>query len=183
MDPATESRSIELLEPAFQQRLAALLAACKNRGIDMRVGTSVRGPEAQGRLWCRSRCEEEVALRRSVIQSSAPTMAAYLREEWCGLGPRLTSNLPGQSWHAYGEAADVFSVVGGKALWDGSLANRVALLAAEVGLFVPTKSVTWRRSLANRWHVQLRKEETPLMVRGFCDSWGDVDRMMLKRYS
>jgi len=181
MDPETETRSLELLDPKFAARLGALLASCRERGIDLRVSTTLRGPEAQGRMWCRSRSEEEVALRRSVIAAAAPTMASYLREEWCGFGPQLTSNLPGQSWHQYGEAADVFAVVGGKALWEGSLMKRISALVAEAGIFTPATSLAWRRSLANRWHVQLRREETPLMVRGFCDSWVDVDRMMVEK--
>lgn len=124
-----------------------------------------------------------MVVRRAVIAAAAPAMASFLREEWAGFGPQLTRNLPGQSWHQYGEAADVFPVVGGKALWEGSLTKRISSLAVEAGLFTPASSVTWRRSLANRWHVQLRREETPLMVRGFCDSWADVDRMMVERYS
>ena len=57
----------------------------------------------------------------------------------------------------------------------------VAGKARELGLYHGQFAVGWAQ--CNRhWHVQLRKKETPLMIRGLCDGWADVEREMLSRF-
>jgi peptidoglycan LD-endopeptidase CwlK len=113
--------------------------------------------------------------------AGASTMASYVRTEWAGLGPHVTEHLPGSSWHQWGEAADVFVLVGGRAIWDGSLVKPVADIAEEEGLYHSYKMKRWEPK-RRHWHVQLRKEESPLLIRGFCDSWKDVEMAMLERF-
>jgi hypothetical protein len=103
------------------------------------------------------------------------------KPEYAGLGPPATEHLPGQSWHQWSEAADLFVEVGGRAVWEGSIVKPVAMLAAEEGLFHSANTDQWQPR-RRQWHVQARKEDTPLYVRGFCDSWEDIEREMLKRY-
>jgi hypothetical protein len=89
--------------------------------------------------------------------------------------------LPGQSWHQYGEAVDLFTVVAGKAVWDGSTAERLHRLSETVGVFASAKQLSWT-TRSKKWHFQQRAEETPLSLRGFADSWRDVERMMNERF-
>ena len=116
-----------------------------------------------------------------MIAHVAPKMAALLKPEYAGLGPQMTSHLPMQSWHQLGEALDVYAVVGGKAIWDGSTALAIAALAKEVGLPHSYNEKTWEVK-SRHWHIQLRRKETPFMVRGLFDSWADAERVMLERF-
>lgn len=73
-------------------------------------------------------------------------------------------------------------VVGGRAIWEGTVVNKVANLATDIGLFHSLKLKMWEPK-RRRWHVQLRKEDTPLYVKGLCDSWADVEQEMLRRFN
>ena len=179
--PSIESRDTRLLAPELFAKVELLVKRCKDRGIVLGIGTTIRGPDAQARLWCRSRTPEDVERRRDMIARVAPKMAALLKPEYAGLGPQMTSHLPMQSWHQLGEALDVYAVVGGKAVWDGSTALAIASLAKEVGLPHSYNEKTWEVK-SRHWHIQLRRKETPFMVRGLFDSWADAERAMLERF-
>lgn len=118
---------------------------------------------------------------RSLLEDDAPSLATLLTPEACGFGPIVTDYLPGQSWHQWGEAADLFTLVDGRAIWDGSPVRLIANLALDVGLYHSYAMKTWTRK-SRHWHVQLRKPETPLMDRTICENWRDVEREMSLRY-
>jgi hypothetical protein len=145
------------------------------------VGTTARGPEAQAKLWCRSRSMHDVDRARKLIFKRAPKLAAMLKDEWACFGPQATIHLPGQSWHQWGEAADVCAIVGGRAIWDGAVTKKIAEKCAAIGLRHSLLEKSWYGSYRH-WHVQLSKEETPLMVRGLADSWAMVEEEMEKRF-
>ncbi len=178
LSPFIQSRDHLLLEPKFLEKLQQLIARCEAERIQLKIGTGIRGPGAQGWMWCRSRSAFEVEQKCRIIKVSAPTMASFLRQEFAALGPPMTESLPGQSWHQWGEAADVYAAVGDAAAWSGTPARIVRELCKEVGLYHGLGFHMSRR----HWHVQLREEMTPLMVRGLCDSWADVEAEMLKRF-
>lgn len=99
-----------------------------------------------------------------------------------GLGPAQTNHLPGLSWHQWGEAADIFleiPTIDG-AIWEGSHTRKVATIAKDVGLHHSLFHPEWpgRR----KWHVQLRPEDNPGMVRGLIGSWEDVEKEMRARF-
>lgn len=181
LNPSTESRDVELLAPELQDKVQLLRERCESRGLVLGVGTTVRGPEAQARLWCRSRTPEDVARRHDLLVRIAPTLAGLLRPEWAAIGPQATVHLPGQSWHQWGQALDVYVDVGGKAVWEGSVAMAVAKLAKEVGLEHSYSRKEWEPK-SRHWHAQLSRLETPLMVRGLVDSWADLEQVMLERF-
>jgi hypothetical protein len=66
--------------------------------------------------------------------------------------------------------------------WDGSTARLIAEVARNVGLFHGYLE-KYLLPKSRHWHVQLRNRETPLMIRGFADSWADVEREMLARFT
>ena len=167
-----------LLDEEFDEKLYALQAACSAVGINLRIGTTIRGPIKQAEMFCRSRSVEEVGALVAQLSVSAPRIASLMRPDMCELGPQVTRSAPGQSWHQYGEAADFSCYVDGKLIWDGSTAKTVASMAAECGLVSP---LTWHYH-RRPWHLQLHKEESPLLRRGFMDSWSAVEEEMLRRY-
>lgn len=176
MEP--ESRELEDLDTPFRSKLVDFLVACSGRRLMVELGCTIRTPTAQAKMWCRSRSPAEVKNMRSLIGPSAPIMASLLREEWAGFGPPVTDHLPGQSWHQWGQAADIYCLVEGRAIWTGSAAEAVAEVARFVGLPHSMDLFPPRR----HWHVQLNRNETPLMVRGLADSWGDIEKAMLLRW-
>ena len=119
--------------------------------------------------------------RRDIIMRVAPSIAALLNPKYASLGPQMTSHLPMQSWHQLREAVDVYANVGGKAIWDGSTALVIAKIAEEMKLPHSYNEKTWEVK-SRHWHVQLRRKETPFMVRGLFDSWADAERVMLERF-
>jgi hypothetical protein len=176
-----ESRSLELLVPELRAKVETLSRLCLAKGFELGIGCTVRGPEAQARLWCRSKTPEDVARRRDIVSKSAPLIASLLREEYCSLSPPGSTHLPGSSWHQWGEALDVYAKVKGMAIWEGHMQHLIADLAKQVGLFHSWNEKQWDPK-SRHWHAQLRKFETPLMLRGMCDSLADVEREMLARF-
>lgn len=165
--------------PEFQEKVEQLIIRARRDNLDLRVGTGVRGPWAQGVLWSQARSLDEVQRRRKVLTSAgAPTMASYLRDESAGLGPQSPASLPGQSWHQWGEAADVYVIVGGLSVWAGSIAEKVHVLCKELKIVHAMDFPRNRR----RWHIQLREVENPLLIRGFCDGWADVEAAMAEKF-
>jgi hypothetical protein len=90
--------------------------------------------------------------------------------------------MPGLSWHQWGEAADVYMLVGGVAVWDGSLMKTVANIAQEVGL-VHSAWVDRCEPRRRQWHVQFRKYDNPFIVSAKeHNDWTDLEREMTKRF-
>jgi hypothetical protein len=158
------------------------LDQARSRRIELDLGTTVRGPEQQAKLWCRSHSEDEVRKRRGILVPGAPRLAPLLRDEYAALGPPMTTHMPGLSWHQWGEAADVYVLVGGVAVWDGSLMKTVASIAQDVGL---THSAWVDRCEPRRrqWHVQLRKHDNPFISQAKESwDWPAIDEEMARRF-
>ena len=181
LDPNLESKDPALLSVEFQKKLDQLIKESSKAGRDVRFAATLRGPAMQARLWCRSRCVEEVQNAKQLMGYTAPKLASLLSEEFCGLGPPATCNLPGQSWHQWGQAVDIYVVVGGVAVWEGSIAKSVAQLAQKIGMFHSYFQRAWWMQ-KRHWHVQLRPQETPLLIRGLCDSWSELQKYMEERF-
>lgn len=106
-------------------------------------------------------------------------MAALLKTEYSGLEPDSPASLPGRSWHQWGEATDLYAVVGYRTIWGGSPSGAIVSHCKEADLVSGTYFQERRRS----WHVQLRKEKNPLYVRGLADSWAMIEDEMKKRFN
>ena len=112
----------------------------------------------------------------------APKLASLLKDEYTCLGPQsVTPHLPGQSWHQFGEAADIAAVVGGKAVWTGSVAKKLAECCLLIDLRHGSNNVDWRPT-SRHWHVQVNKRQTPLLVRGLFDTWGAIEAYLEERF-
>lgn len=174
-----ESRSLEFLQPEFKIRLEKLILECKkSKNLDVTVACTIRSPLEQARMWCRSRSEWEVDRMIAVLSRSAPRIANLLSKNFCSLGPRMTEHLPGQSWHQWGEAADIFVEVGGLSVWTGSVVRPIVEIAKNIGLEHSSAHKEWS-PFSRNWHVQTSAYETPLMVPEFLESWSDVEERML----
>lgn len=182
LPPDVESRDTLLLLPELQEKLEELIERLRTdpNKVEVWVSTTVRGPLAQARAWCRPRSLVELADARKMM-AGAPRLAAMLRDEWAGLGPRGAAHLPGQDWHQHGEAVDLCPVVRGRLVWEGSLMASVVEACQRVGLYHAYKNSGWTPG-GRHHHAQLSPKQTPLMVRGYCDSWGDVEGLMADRY-
>lgn len=176
-----ESKDVALLVPELSEKVSYLKKLCLENGIELGIGCALRGPEAQAKLWCRSRTITEVRARRTILEKPAPLIASLLRDEYAELGPPATSHLPGASWHQWGEAVDVFARIKDFAVWEGSPARLIADLAKKVDLFHSYNEKSWEPK-TRRWHIQLRKKETPLLIRGYVDTWSDVEAAMKEKF-
>ena len=90
----------------------------------------------------------------------APFIASFIRPEWSGLGPQETLELPGNSWHQWGTAVDVFAAVGASASWRGQLNLRVLYIAKGIGL----RSIVWGVAGMGPkpYHLQLSQFASPI---------------------
>ncbi|WP_048439880.1 M15 family metallopeptidase [Caenimonas sp. SL110] len=156
---------LNLLDPAFAAQVTRLLQKCSSLGYEMRPYAGMRSPIEQARLWRQSRPIEEIKAKIAAFDAAgANFLASCLRKAGPQNGDHVTDAPPGYSWHQWGEAVDVFWVVGGKAQWStrtlikGRNGYRVyADAAAAMGL---TAGGLWPRF--KDWpHVQLRATGSP----------------------
>lgn len=142
----------------------------------VRVYALDRDPWQQAILWRQSRSREEVdqAIEK-LIAEGAPYLAQVMQEVGPQYGRWATNNLPGLSWHQYGEAADVVLVSqAGKNIWAGKHPDyeRLAVIARRVSLY---SGFYWKHQDAN--HLQLRPEPP----RAFY-TWQEIDDLMRDRH-
>lgn len=177
-----ESTDISLAEPELQDKWEDAKEKCLKRGLHIHTGTVVRGPVAQAKLWCASRTRELVELWAEVLSKSAPLLSKVLLDQPCGLWPAGQVDLPGASWHQWGAAVDmaVYHDNGKQLAWEGSLMRAAAELIEETGLY-HSYFQDWDPR-GKKYHVQLTKKESPLLMRGLMDSWADLEREMLVRW-
>lgn len=155
----TELRDPALLEPGFRGELERLVAALRDQGHEFRLSTTLRTPWQQARLWRQSRTRETVSARIVDLRSSG---AGYLADVLEAVGPQsgppVTRAIPGLSLHQWGEAADLFLVERGAAVWDPGHAgyHALAITAETIGLHSG-------RSFGDAPHVQARRTEPSAM--------------------
>jgi len=102
------SRDIAELHPKVKEMAEAMLALCKDNGIDIILTSTYRDIESQNTLYAQGR--------------TSP-------------GKKVTNAKGGQSMHNWRVAFDVVPIVNGKAVWnDDNLWNRVGEIGESVGL-------------------------------------------------
>lgn len=162
------SVSIKGLNPDFARKLESLQKQIQQAGIDMQLSAALRPPAEQARLWRQSRSPAEIRAGIAHLKSAgAYYLSDLLENATAKPGPQVTRSLPGLSWHQWGEAADLFWLVDGKAEWSATrmVAGRngyveLARMAATVGL---TAGGTWT-SFKDWPHVQKRAAPSPLQA-------------------
>lgn len=158
--------SLDGLDPAFREKVEALLNKCLQSGVEMRPYFSIRHVDEQARLWRQSRATEEINAAIHILkQAGAPYIAEVLDRVGPQHGPHVTNSLPGLSWHQWGEAVDCFWAVNGRAEWSSSvLVNGIngykfyASSARDAGL----EAGGFWSSIKDWPHVQLRRFGSPV---------------------
>jgi len=154
------------LNPEFNERLEALLEACAERGVIMRPYSGYRGCIEQGKLWRQSRPSWKVRQKIAWLEErGAHYLAECLDRAGPTSGPHVTNAYGGLSWHNFGEAADCYWEVDGRANWstkEGGNQNGYSIYGALAGRYGLT-------SLGNEYgwdwvHVQLRPESSPSKI-------------------
>jgi len=154
------------LNPEFKERLDNLVEACAERGVIMRPYSLYRDPIEQGKLWRQSRPAWQVRAKiKELHKKRAHYLADCLDRAGPTHGPHVTNAYGGLSWHNWGEAADCYWEVDGRAVWstkEGDSQNGYKIyseLAERFGLTSMGKVHGWD------WvHVQLRPESSPAKV-------------------
>ncbi len=174
---------LSALLPAFRIRVEDLVAACLQRGVEMRPYMALRDPREQARLWRQSRAREEIERRIGELRLGGAAFLAHCLESAGGQnGAHVTSAIPGLSWHQWGEAVDSFWVVGGRAEWSTTRkiagVNGYQVYAEEASKLGLDAGGLWRRF--KDWpHVQLRPSASPLGAMNLTE----IDAEMRRRFA
>lgn len=165
---------IENLKPELKDKIGRVIETCRTEGYRLEIFRGKTSPLTQAKLWLKSRCRLEIEATAKVIEAEGATyIANLLRTTEVDPGRRETDLLPGQSWHQYGEAADL-RLIGpeDRVIWaPGHFGYELlAKRCSEQGLI---SGFFWRKKDVN--HVQLR----PHSVRAVKD-WPTIDSFVRK---
>ncbi len=175
--PYLNSRSLTDLDPACSRSVQSLINNMKSKyGHTFVPFSTLRGPGSQATLYAQSRTPAQVEHGyvnrkgqkfigwREMERLGAPYLASLLRKApTATTAVSVTNSLPGQSWHHYGMACDLYLERDGAADWDDPAYGQLVNEARLVGL----TTVSWEKV-----HVQLLKQGVPPY------SWPDMDRML-----
>lgn len=172
------SRDLNLLNPDFRSKLDSAIAEAKRVGVHMVPYETERDVWKQARLWRRSRTGAQIRERvRSLRLNNAGFIADVLESVGSQSGPWATNALPGQSWHQWGLACDLYwdkngpDVAGGVEWNDLTGYETFAKIARKCGL---TSGFFWQSRDAV--HVQLPAESRPAA------SMAEISKQMFQRY-
>jgi peptidoglycan LD-endopeptidase CwlK len=170
------------LVPEFRVNVESLVANCAARGIEMRPHGGLRTPFEQAKLWRQSRAIEEIEAEiEKLLAKGADFLAHCLESVGPQHGKHVTNAIPGKSWHQWGEAADCFWVVDGKAEWSTTKKvnglNGFHVYADEAEALGLTAGGHWKNF--KDWpHVQMRSEDNALSVM----SIQEINEVMKERF-
>jgi hypothetical protein len=156
------------LVPEFRTQVEAVIVKCAERGIEMRPHGALRTPLEQAKLWRQSRAIEEILDEIASLRAKgADFLADCLESVGPQHGEHVTNAIPGKSWHQWGEAADCFWVLNGKAEWSTTKKvnglNGFHVYADEAESLGLTAGGKW--SSFKDWpHVQLRSASNAMSV-------------------
>lgn len=166
------------LEPRLAVKLEYLLRYLAERGYEFEVFWATRTPAEQANLWGQSRSEKEYdKLLGKLRGEKANWLASVAEKERSRItkGRWQTNNIPGASWHQFGEAVDLRVVSeAGRVVWTAT-DPRYRLLAEScrrVGLY---SGYFWKNR--DVCHIQLRSDQ----VRAYY-SWREIDSILKERY-
>lgn len=132
-------------------------------------------------MWCSSRTAHVIQRRIDLItKAGAPTLASLLSVDLAGSIPyETTEHLPGQSWHQWGLAADLYFVAGNMAQWTGPLFRTLGPIIKSADLVHYTNNDLL---FGKPHHVQLNKHLSAFDSRMFLESWSDAEDKLLQTF-
>lgn len=169
------------LVPEFRQRIDHLVHSARKIGVELRLGTGLRHPQFQADMWCSSRTEHVIRRRIDLLtKAGAPTLASMLSTHLAGSSPcEITDHLPGQSWHQWGMAADLYFVAGNTAQWNGPLFRMIGSLINSADLIHYTNLDIL---MGRPNHVQLTRHLSAFDSRRFIDGWAEAESRLLETF-
>lgn len=173
----TVTKPVNDLNPAFRVKLDFVLRLAREAGVHLEIFWKVLSPEDQAKLWKKSRSAQEIGQAVTKLRSSgAPFLADVLEKTHTEKGRWETADLPGQSWHQWGEAAAVRVVSEtGRTIWSPNHPDYRVLadIAKQVSL---SSGFNW--SNRDVTHLQLRPDASRAYY-----PWSQIDREMKRRWS
>lgn len=180
MDPYSFSKLLRDLVPEMEEAAKALLNVCRDKGCPMVVDYTLRGPGLQARLWCQSRNETEIHIASAMlVKAGAPFAASFLKFDPRFRGPQCTKALPGEGWHALGEAMDCYVAGPGRTIIGDAAHPGYKVYAEEAVKLGLTAGALWK-SFPDACHVQRRDAASPVKA-GL--TWPQVDQILQARYA
>jgi hypothetical protein len=127
----------EFLDKKFHDRLYAFIDKCRAIDIVLSFDKGFVHPKEQAKLWRQSRSDSQIDLMIGELHANdAPFLVKLLTEAATKPGVHMTDELPGYSWHNWGQAY-IYTVLGedGRDLLPTSnVYKKTAELAKDVGL-------------------------------------------------
>jgi len=121
---ALDSRDLQLLTPNFRPLVEKVIAACAKKRVKLVPYSTVRGPLFQARAWCKGRTRLQIlTMIENFKKLGCPNMLramelALLEKPKNDKSKIVTHSLPGESWHHWGEAVDMYIEKRGKPDWN-----------------------------------------------------------------
>jgi len=168
---------LEDLKPKFRLKLHYVFEQLDQKGVGFEMYAALRDPQEQAELWMKSRSKKEImGAVAKLSKQDAPWLSQMLGTTHRPYGRWETNNLPGLSWHQWGEAAS-FRILSdsGRVIWNPN--NEGYRILADLAQMVNlTSGFFWKRRDAV--HIQLR----PDAVRAYY-TWVEIDREMEERFN
>jgi len=168
---------LEDLTPKFRLKLLFVFEQLAKKGIGFELFAALRTPREQAELWMKSRSESEIAgAQQKLTKQDASWLAGIMKETHRPYGRWETNNIPGLSWHQWGEAVSIRVLSDtGRVVWNPN--NKGYRTLAELAQMVKlTPGFFWKHR--DVVHIQLR----PDAVRAYY-TWPEIDREMKTKFS
>lgn len=99
---------LSLLVPEFRKKLSDALAVTLSKGLRLEPVITLLSPTDQASIWKQGRSGIDAELKVLALKNAnAPFLAECLRKAVAKETNLVTDDLPGNSWHQWGEAATV----------------------------------------------------------------------------
>jgi len=167
---------LEDLQPKFRLKLLFIFKQLKERGVPYELFAALRDPQEQAELWMKSRSTKEIVRAiDKLAKQEASWLAKMIINTHRPYGRWQTNNLPGLSWHQWGEAASIRILSdSGRVIWNPN--NKGYRVLADLAQMVNlTSGFFWKRR--DVVHVQLRPDE----VRAYY-TWSEIDQLMKEKF-
>jgi peptidoglycan L-alanyl-D-glutamate endopeptidase CwlK len=172
------SRDIADLVPAMQPLVRQLVTNLGTHGFTFVPYVTLRTPHEQAELWRQSRTTQQVLAAVTQLKNDgAPWLASVMASSSPVTGREVTRALPGDGWHQFGEACDLYWEVDGHSNWDGEKGAGYLALAEEAARLGLTSGRGWTKPDYD--HVQLRPQGGPHDLY----SWPEIDAIMKAKFS